>query len=168
MISLKNLLLEQSISLVDGIIGQYTSISKWPMTSAGSNLRDEWTSILTRYGLDMQKMKSWNEFVDWLKRNGHAYSEKMNNIDHQYSVYQTYKKANPKFWLEFNNTDKTSDDVRNIQKSLQDYRGVVLKNYKDGKTIVLGKYYKKRTPEENKEAIAKFMKYWKTPSHITV
>jgi len=174
MISLKNLLLEQSNPQVDGIIGQYTSKSKWPRPVAGTNIRDEWTPILTRYGLDMQKMKSWNEFVDWLRANGHANKPKMNNIDYQHKIYQTYKKDNPEFWLEFN-TDKTSDDVRNIQRALIDLRGVVLKNYRDNlDRIPLRKngqrtsdFYKNRTAEENKEAIANFMKYWKVPSHIT-
>jgi len=178
MISLKNLLLEQSNPQVDGIIGQYTSKSKWPVRTDGTNTRDEWTPILTRYGLDMQKIKSWNEFVDWLKDNGHADSPKMNNIDYQHKIYQTYKKANPTFNLKFN-TDKTSDDVRNIQRALIDYRGAVLKNYRDGDDSdkveiphrkngqLTHDIYKNRTPEENKESIANFMKYWKAPGHIT-
>jgi hypothetical protein len=149
---------------VDGIVGEFTSrfifpggfIEYYSYTLVNGIKTDEKTRIegsvnpssnaglvekIKQFDLTIQNLTDWNTYQKWLKDNNYAGIKDMNKIPYQYEVYQKYKKVNPNFWVKYiessgQHDDKTSNDVRKLQRLMKVYRMWVINRWKSNKHLL--------------------------------
>lgn len=110
-------------SAIDGIVGEYTSKYKFPITrkdttelltlvngrevsrkvTTTTSLSTTMLNAAAKAGLSVKQMQEWNRFVDWLRSEGLAGDSSMNSVKYSKGVLNRYKKeVDPNFWVVWN------------------------------------------------------------------
>lgn len=127
---------------VDGIIGEFTSIFRFPgllygdANKPGFNFRDEDfiqlgieknSNLKSLSELTTQQMNQWNDFRDWMANKGYSGNKDMNHKKFSQAVLDEYKMIKKDFWV------KSEEDVKKVQKSIKGYRVYSVERWKSGK-----------------------------------
>lgn len=85
-------------------------------------------SVPQTKSMDVSILANWNDYVEWLKKNGLSGNKKMNNIAFSKKTMEEYNKENP-------NSKLTYDMVKPIQTQIKKYRNSVIDYAKSGKPV---------------------------------
>lgn len=77
--------------------------------------------------LPTHKKEMWNNFIDYLDKTGNKGNALLDdrNENMGMQLMNAYKRQHPDFSLNY-------DDVKQVQQDLQDYRGALVNNWKNG------------------------------------
>lgn len=177
---------------LDGINGFYTSqfqmpVDMWTGIQEGKTVTDV-TKLKARWGesanaellaliqsstLTEAQLFEWNDFQKWMSGNKYSSSKLMNNKSYSKNVWSEYKKIKPNFFIKYK-PDLTSDEIREVQKTLQIYRTYIIHEWEKGSRYAPGIYLKDlkntqdaliamnpKNPEDRQRVYNEFMRWAK-------